>query len=208
MATENISLNFVNRSNDANNSDIVIFQQNVAEDFGELAIAWQVIKNCGRGDNHPFSFPLAFQVAAEDSYGNYTPPMTAAAGDAYEMVRDNSGDILRLAATGAVSPQHVEVRNALNAGSIAACCYRDGRLLARKPDLAPGQKAVFQFDPGLYIGALSQITQGQAMTSQIIAQINTRLALDGIVSADIVMTGGGAGSKAPGLEFRLQDVVR
>lgn len=38
-----VQLNFVNQSNDANNSQIVIFQKNVASDF-ELAVAWRVIK--------------------------------------------------------------------------------------------------------------------------------------------------------------------
>src|SRR2546429_5481525 len=47
-----VQLNFVNQSNDANNSQIVIFQKNVASDFEELAVAWRVIKYCGQGDNH------------------------------------------------------------------------------------------------------------------------------------------------------------
>ena len=36
-----IQLNFINNSNDVNNSEIVIFQKNVATDFDELAVAWQ-----------------------------------------------------------------------------------------------------------------------------------------------------------------------
>src|SRR5258708_23979581 len=38
-----VQLNFVNQSNDANNSQIVIFQKNVASDFEEQAVAWRVI---------------------------------------------------------------------------------------------------------------------------------------------------------------------
>jgi hypothetical protein len=57
-----IKLNFINQSADTNNSSIVIFQQNVAEDFGEIAIAGRVIENCGRLDNHPFTYPLDFMV--------------------------------------------------------------------------------------------------------------------------------------------------
>ncbi len=68
-----IQLNFVNESNDANNSSIVIFQKNVATDFDELAIAWQVIKNCGQGDNHPFAFPMTMEVGASDSWA-ISPP--------------------------------------------------------------------------------------------------------------------------------------
>ena len=79
MALSEIKLNYVNHSNDTNNSSVVIFQQNVAENFGEIAIAWLVIKNCGRLDNHPFTYPLQFQVCASDSWGNYTPQLDVTA---------------------------------------------------------------------------------------------------------------------------------
>jgi len=64
-----IKLNFINRSSDTNNSSVVIFQQNVAENFEELAIAWKVIENCGRLDNHPFTYQMGFDVSGSDSYG-------------------------------------------------------------------------------------------------------------------------------------------
>lgn len=65
-----IKLNFINRSNDTNNSNVVIFQQNVAENFDELAVAWKVIQNCGQLENHPFKYPMELQVSAGNSYGN------------------------------------------------------------------------------------------------------------------------------------------
>jgi len=74
---EKIKLNFINKSADANNSSIVLFQQNVAEDFGEIEIAWKVIENCGRSDNHPFIYPMDVKVPGSDSYGNYTPQLDA-----------------------------------------------------------------------------------------------------------------------------------
>ena len=75
-----IQLNFINKSNDTNNSEVVIFQKNVATNFDELAVAWLVIKYCGPGDNHPFTFPMSMQVGASDSYGNYTPQLEAQNG--------------------------------------------------------------------------------------------------------------------------------
>ncbi|MFI2767931.1 hypothetical protein [Ruegeria faecimaris] len=206
MVTENIQLRLVNHSDDANNSSIVIFQQNVAEDFGELAIAWKVIKNLGRLDYHPFKYPLKFQVSASDSYGNYTPQMTAYDGQAYEMVKDTSGDILRLAKTPATSPNEVELRNNLTMGSINANIYREGKLLAAKTNLAPGQKGVFQFHPTIYIGVVSQIEEGQVMDSAIISQINTEINLFGIQSADIVMSGGGPGKNSTPFDFQLANI--
>lgn len=201
-----IKLNFINRSNDTNNSSVVIFQQNVAEDFSELAVAWTVIENCGRLDNHPFTYSLNYQVAAGDSYGNYTPQLTAYDGQAYEMIKSTSGDILQLSPSPATSSTEVEVRNNLGIGAISANCYRDGKLFATKKNLAPGQKAVFEFQPRIYIGVVSQVEEGDVMNSAIISQINTEINLFGISSADIVMTGGGPGESATAFNFTLENI--
>ena len=91
-----IKLNLINQSNDVNNSSVVIFQKNTATDFDELAIAWQVIQNLGREDNHPFEYPQQSEVSASDSFGNYTPKLDAEPGQSFEMVRDRSGDVLKL----------------------------------------------------------------------------------------------------------------
>lgn len=203
---DRIKLNFINRSDDTNNNNVVIFQQNVAEDFSELAVAWTVIQNCGRLDNHPFMYPINFQVSAADSYGNYTPQITAYEGQAFDMVKSTSGDILQSSSTPAMTYAEVEIRNRLRLGAINANCYKDGRLLATKTNLAPGQKAVFEFQPKLYIGVVSQIEEGQVMNSAIISQINTEINLLGITSADIVMTGGGSGESSTAYNFTLENI--
>lgn len=203
---EKIKLNFINRSNDTNNSTIVIFQQNVAEDFGELAVAWKVIQNCGRLDNHPFVYPMNFEVCASDSYGNYTPQMTAYDGQAFQMIKSTSGDILQLSPVPATSGTEVEVRNNLDMGAITASCYRSGKLLAVKTGLAPGQKAVFEFHPRIYIGVVSQVEEGDIMNSAIISQINSEINLFGIMNADIVMSGGGPGSASTPFTFTLENI--
>lgn len=207
MALSDVQLNFINRSNDVNNnSSVIVFQQNVAEDFGEIAIAWKVIENCGRLDNHPFVYPLNFQVCASDSYGNYTPRLDAVAGMAYEMVKDTSGDVLTIASTPATSAEEVEVRNSLNQGAIDAHAYRDGKLLACKTNMAPGQKAVFRFHPRISIGVLPQVVESEAINSAIIKTVNTKINLFGITAADIVMTGGGPGPGSQPFQFHLENI--
>ena len=201
-----VQLNFVNQSNDANNSQIVIFQKNVASDFEELAVAWRVIKYCGQGDNHPFTFPLGLQVGASDSYGNHTPQLEAQFGQQFQLSLSSSGDRLAPAGYGA-SSNEVQVLNALPRGAINASCYKDGRLLAVKTAIAPQQKAVFEFKPSIWIGAASQVEQGQVLNSAILADINTEISLLGISRADIVMRGGGAGAGSTPLSFTLENVV-
>ncbi|MBJ2140531.1 hypothetical protein JC796_07315 [Delftia acidovorans] len=201
-----VQLNFVNQSNDANNSQIVIFQKNVASDFEELAVAWRVIKYCGQGDNHPFTFPLGLQVGASDSYGNHTPQLEAQFGQQFQLSLSSSGDRLAPAGYGA-SSNEVQVLNSLPRGAINASCYKDGRLLAVKTAIAPQQKAVFEFKPSIWIGVVSQIEQGQVMNSAILSDINTEISLLGISRADIVMRGGGAGPGSTPLSFALENVV-
>lgn len=201
-----IKLNFINDSNDVNNSEIVIFAKNVATDVHETAVAWLVIQNCGRGDNHPFVYPMATQVGASDSWGNYTPLLDAANGQQFSMVRDTSGDVLKYNGQ-AASPNEIEVLNALQQGAINAGIYKSGKLYAQETSVAPQQKAVFQFKPTIWIGVVSQAVQGEVMNSAIVSSVNTELSLLGIASADIVMTGGGAGPNATPFRFNLANIT-
>ncbi|KUY74120.1 hypothetical protein ACV22V_09540 [Burkholderia sp. AW33-5] len=201
-----INLNFVNLSNDVNNSQIVIFQKNVSTDFDELAIAWKVITNCGRGDNHPFVFPMLTTVSASDADGNYMPQKRADNGQVFTVSRATSGNVLALAGPAPTS-REIQLRNDLSQGAITASVFKDNRLLAHKTGIVPGQKAVFEFKPTLWIGTASQIEQGAVMNSAVLSDINTELSLLGIKSADIVMTGGGGGTTATAYQFRLANVV-
>jgi hypothetical protein len=201
-----IKLNFINRSNDVLNSDVVIFQKNIATDAEELAVAWTVIHDCGQNDCHPFTWPQDFQVSAGDSWGNYTALQVAQAGQLFQMKRTTSGDQL-LQDGPSTSQNEIQVLNALTQGSISANIYKSGRLIATKTAVVPGQKAVFEFRPTIWIGVVSQVTQGQVITSAVMSTVNTEISLLGIASADIVMTGGGAGAPPPPFSFSLENVV-
>jgi hypothetical protein len=201
-----VRLNFVNRSADTNEQQVVIFQKNLATGYCVTAVAWTVIQHCGQGENHPFVYPTAMQVAAGDSYGNYTRRLEARPGDAFEVVQTSSGDTLSRSGN-ATYPTEVQVANKLPEGAISAHAYKDGRLLAVKPSVAPQQVAAFEFQPTIWIGAVSHVVQGQVMGSKILDQINTEISLLGIASADIVMTGGGSGQNAQPLAFILRNIV-
>jgi hypothetical protein len=201
-----IQLNFVNNSNDANNSQIVIFQKNVSASFSELSVAWLVIQNCGAGDNHPFCYPTAMQVSASDSYGNYMPKLSAQPGQSFSVALGTSGDTLQQNGV-STDPSEVQVVNLMPTGACNANIYRNGTLLATKTGIAPQQQASFQFKPTIWIGVASQVTQGSVMNSAILSSINTEISLLGIASADIVMTGGGPGPTSSPFAFSLQNVV-
>jgi len=201
-----IKLRLVNYTHDVNDSNVVIFQQNVAEGFDELAVAWRVVRNLGLQCIHPFTYPLEFTIGAGDSWGNVTPQFAATVGERWEMVRDHTGDVLKICAEPARSYEEIELMNGLVKGGISARIYRDGKLLAQKTNVSPGQKAVFKFLPRIYLGVVSEVDEGDVMNSAILQDLNSEINLLGVRNADIVMTGGGAGPKATPFEFNLANI--
>ena len=199
-----IQLNLINRSNDANNAQIVIFQKNVAADFDEWLIAWQVIDQLGQGDHYPFVYPMEMILAANDSWGNTTPEVTAEDGQLFGVVRTGAGDAIQLQGP-ATSALEVQCRNDLVQGAVNVNLYKSGRLLMTRTGLAPGQVAAFRVAPTLFIAAMAQMQAGQVMDSAILSSVATELSLLGIQRADIVMTGGGP-QKAPYV-FTLDNVA-
>lgn len=203
---DNIKLNFINKSNDINNSNIVIFQQNVAQEFGKIAVAWKVFKNCGVMENHPFEYSPNFGVTAADSYGNFCPMVPADAGNTYEFVENEFDFVLQVSARKAANPSEIEVTNLRRTGAIDVSCYRNMSPLAIRTKVAPGEKAYFEFEPRIFIGLAPEIQVGDILNSDIISTINTEINLLGITSADIVLTGGGAGQNSAPFNFVLENV--
>lgn len=200
-----IELTFINQSGDTNNSSVVIFQKNAAA-AEALPVAWTVIENCGKGWSHKFNYPIALYAGVEDSWGNVSDLHPAASGQKWKVVKDASGNQMALDSEPATGPGVVEIKNALPAGTVSAQVYKDGRLLAVNAGLGPQQSAVFEFHPVLYIGVVSQITEGQIMNSAVVSSIRSELSLLGITKANIIMTGGGPGPDATPFKFTLQPI--
>jgi hypothetical protein len=201
-----INLTFINQSDDANNSQIVIFQKNVAMAQPE-AIAWHVIQHCDPGESHELSVPADLTVRASDGYGNLSAHLPARPGHAFAVSTAEGGDTLRPAGLGGDS-EAVEVANALLAKAIDAHIYRGGKLLATHLTIPPDGKVAFQFEPELWIGAVSQAEEGEALPEASLVDLTTRLSLKGVSSAEIVMTGGGAGPSDEPFAFTLRNVVK
>jgi hypothetical protein len=198
-----IEITLINQSYSANNSSVVIFQKNVATNFEEIAVAWKVIENTGRNWSHKLIYLMDFYVAAADSWGNAADPQLAANGQKWDVVRSTSGDVLTLDSNSASGMNEVEIKNVLPMGSIDAQIYRNGKLLATKTGVSPQQKAVFEFKPTIWVGIVSEIQEGDIMNSAILSNINTEISLLGITKADLIITGGGAGSTAVPYKFTL-----
>jgi hypothetical protein len=202
-----IKLRFVNRSSDGNRSEVVIYQKNLVANMASLAVAWKVIRYCGRDCYHPFVYPDGYEVCIADQHGNFSPRVLAVNGQLVKVVSTPTGGRRLLRAGPASSSTEVDVLNDLPQGAVDVCIFRDNRLAGIKTTVTPGQKAVFQYQPALWIGVASQIAQGVAISSAVMSSTNTELSLIGIASADIVMSGGGPGQGSTPYEFNLENVV-
>ena len=201
-----IKITFHNQSSDTGNAQVVIFQKNVALPDAD-PVAWHVIQHCDPGESHALTFPAALTVRASDGFGNLSAHLPARPGHAFAVSQAEGGDTLRSAGVGD-SVHAVQVSNGLLAASIDAHIYRDGRLLATHLAIPPDGKIAFQFKPTIWVGVASQVEQGQVMPKASTEAMTTEFSLEGIASADIVMTGGGPGPKAQPFAFALANVVR
>ncbi len=201
-----IKLNLINRSNDANNSQIVIFQRNPAAGADDRPVAWRVFGPLGRGDAYPFDYPLSTGISSRDPWGNYTPMMPVENGQLYGVTGTDSGDALSLLGA-ASSPHEIQCRNDLVQKAIAVSLYKSGKLWQQSASIPPGQTAVFAFVPTLVVGMVFGMEEGEVMDSTIVSSVDTELSLLGIASADIVMTGGGPGAGSTAFRFTLENVV-
>lgn len=203
-----IKLRFVNKSNDSNQSEVVIYQKNVLTTMASLTVAWKVIRYCGRDCYHPLVYPMDYEVSVTDEYGNFSPRVSATNGQQLRLSSTPTGS-RRLLHTGPASAStELDVLNGMAQGAIDICLYKDGRLMGLKTSVSPGQKAVFQYAPVLWIGVTAEVSQGQAIQSAVLSKITTQLSLIGIASADIVMTGGGGGEASTAYEFNLENIVQ
>ncbi|MBR8315097.1 hypothetical protein KDW36_18090 [Burkholderia dolosa] len=203
-----IRLRFVNRSNDCGNSEVVLFQRDVIPDLDTFAVAWKVIRYCGRDCFHPFVYSTDIDVALGDEHGNFSPRVAAPAGTRFAVDAHPTGRGRLVPDRAGASGGDIEVVNRMTRGAVNVNAFSAGRLIAVKEAVAPGQKAVFHFTPTLWIGVASQVQESRALHAAVLSSVNTQLPLAGIAAADIVMTGGGTGADTQPFAFALERVVR
>ncbi len=198
-----IKLNLINSSNNSTGVDVVIFQKNYVSDIPDPgAVAWRVVKDFKKDDCFQFAYPVSINVSAVDCEGDSTLDTPADHGGRFLATKSSCSIVLTLEEE-PVSAKETQVANDLEKGTINANIKKDGRLLATKTDIAPGQKAVFQIKPIIFIGVKSAIEEGQVLSPEIVAGITTKISLARIASADIIMTGG---DKDDEYSFALENV--
>lgn len=207
MVTNDIKIRFINESNNCQPTDVLFFQKAVTVDFKEIALAWNVVKNCPSGGYNDFVYPVATTINTVDPNGNHTAQIPAIFGNRYELSYDPcGGNQLSLEST--VDDSDISVMNALDMGAITVNLYKNGLKLASKQSVIPGDSADFLLHPKLYVGAASSIEQGAELSDAVLKSSNTYFDLTGVKSIEIVMIGGGEQQFATPRRFISRNVVR
>lgn len=186
----NIELKVVNRSESAHQTNILLFQRNLASNMDERPIAWKVIRYCGRDCYHPVTYSTDYQVSINDEFGNYSPKLPITSGHAVSVSTSFGGR--RLVARGSSAhSSEFEVYNDLLRGAVDVNIYSAQLLVARRTCVIPGQKATFSFKPQIWIGVASEVEQSSCLRAAVLQGANAHFSLVGVRSAELVITGGG-----------------
>ena len=200
-----IRLNFINRSGDANNSQILIFGKNPQASLDEIAQAWTAIPAFARDATYSVHYPIETAITAQDSFGNFTAMQPAAPGQHFSLVEGEDGNILEAPVAG--QPDQITLSNELRQGAVNVCLYKGKRLYLSERNVLPEQTAAFRLRPTIWVGVASQSDPDSGDNSAILSSVATKFSLLGLVSADVVMTGGGIGANAEPLVFMLENIV-
>lgn len=191
-----IYLRYVNQSNTVGPTDIITFQKNVAVDFGANSVAWRII-SLSQNESENTTYDRRLQLGYDDPEDITT--VNASAGNLYGL--DNGIYYAGSASSGS----EIQTINT-NDYSVDVKIYRSGKLLYVQ-SAEDNETSEFRFNPTIWVGVVSEITEGSVIDEVVMAEINTEISFLGIKSADIVMTGGGVGPSATPYSFSLQNIV-
>lgn len=201
-----IKLDFFNRCDSAQ-ATVLVYQQGMSGDSSR-AVAWKVIRNCGSGWHHPFTFSSVASVNVSDAYGNHVQQLSAAPGSAFDLKPQLFGRSFGASRKPARSDEIV-VRNGLLHGAVHANLYSGDRLLGCVSSVVPGMHATFRFHPQIWVAVIDDAVEGSLIDVSELGARSTEFSLRGIASAELVMRDAETDPDSEtAFSFTLENVVR
>ncbi len=199
-----ITLSLINRSKDIDNTQIIIFQKNMAQ----MEPPWQVIDSYP-GSTQSIIYSLDYGLSTTDKEGNSSPILKVKDGEKYQLVETSLGNELQLDKSSS-NPKSIVVENKLPQKSIDAFLYKDGEILSEKTGITSGKEWSFPVIHSITIGLLPkdyEIDIGNKSKFNDFTCMQ-EIELNNIKSAELVLTGGGEGPKAKPFQFKLQNIQK
>jgi hypothetical protein len=202
--TTDINVLFVNKSNDEDNSNVLVFMKPTESNFAAQATAWQVIDNIGYNCWHKFTYTLDTSVIATwDNGKSGTFPMDTTNGKTYALKQTKGGFSLEENGNGN-APNEFDVINKVGTpNGISVVAFKDGNPILTKNTVAKGEKAEFVFHPKLFFGLSSEYQVGDVLSSGVMSEEFKEVSLEGLKSITVTMKG----NPADGYTFEVSDSV-
>lgn len=190
----------VNSTNDSTPKKIIIILKSVAGSFDESGVqAWKTLMfNGSANELKYFNFSGEYTIKAEGiSHG-----IEAVRGKRYQVNQAGTG--LELLGNASSVNEYQFKNNTSN--NLTVSILKDKNKI-ETTTVTPNQIKAWQFNTTFWIAAFSTDTDTSGSIEELLPEVNTQINLMGVRSADVVMTGGGAGPSAQPISFSLQNIV-
>lgn len=201
MVLKTIKLRFKNLAQSGRTADIIIFQK---DNFSSIKIfAWHVIHNCRFICTNYFNYSKEVDLIICDNDNNEQILSNVQKGRFYTF-SNKEGILERDEST---TPETIEVQNKLKEGTITASLHRNNKAIFAKTEICPDEIISLSFNNEIYVGRTETINPGQVLSKKLLNRFKTKINLDNIKSADLVLRGGGFGAKAKRFYFEIENIV-
>jgi hypothetical protein len=196
----------INRSSGFYPADVMLSEPASCFDEQTMLFPWLLIRNCSEGFSHPFSYEQETELSLRDDCGNFSSPVALVPGLRYYI--QQAGQKQHLVAGEHTEDGRIEIFNDLAEGAPAICIQRSKRLTACRSNLVPGEIFSFRIPDALYFRKCSGRYSPRRVRELQADNYSTLLPAAGLLSADVVMTGGGYGAKAQRYSFHYEHVIK
>jgi len=180
-------ITFINKT-DSPAPQVVFFNRNLLAAENKSVVAWKTICHCQPMHSHPLLYSNFFEVGVSDADGNFSPRLSAASGGIFAVNKTAAHRNIAYLAL-AKNARRFEIKNNLLCGSLNAHVFLEKEIYATQKNIAPGQRALFEFDYGLSIAVADQNANIESgfIDGKILLSTEQKILLHGISSAKIMM---------------------
>lgn len=200
MKVNTSKITFKNCSYSNRNADVIIFQKN--QGLGSITYIWRIIHNCRYDYTNCFEYSKSIDLVIKDNNGNQTLFPNVGNGKYYSFSQETGIS----EENEAWDPEFIEIENRLEQGSITAAITRNSRIIYEKTEICPNEIVTFSPNNTIYVGRIEAIKEGQKLNEKLLNRFSTKIDLDLIKSADLVLRGGGFGPEAQRHYFVLENI--
>ena len=206
--TTDINILFVNKSNDEDNSSVLVFMKPTESNLTAQSTAWQVIDNIGYNCWHKFTYTLNTSVMALWDGGNSgTFPMDTANGKMYALKPTKGGFSLdETPSTNQNTPPSNEfdvVNKVSTTNGISVVAFKGGNPVLTKKIVGKGEKAEFVFHPKLFFGLCSEYQVGDVVDSAVMSEEFKEVSIEDLKSLTVTLKG----NARDGFTFEVSEQV-